>query len=198
MADCCACLIADTSAQLATLEKMATRTGFGQMYGGLEAWRTRNAPEPPVTFFFFHYRVDDGMLKSALTDVRRKAELNFRFSPAIAVVGDCSQEEVLRFIELGFDDIVVLPEAPRILRQRFAAQLNARITYFETQTYFGPDRRRAVRDPSAASRRGNGPTEHVRYLIQRAPGEGIRILRRDVFLSGTRISSAAPSPAAVH
>jgi hypothetical protein len=195
MTDCRACLIAETSAQLSTLEKMVARTGFGQICAGLESWRTEAPDAPPVTYFFFHYRADEDVLESALAEIRARAELNIRFSPAIAVVGDCSEQDVLRMIDLGFDDIVVLPEAPRILRQRFAAQLDAPFTYFETSTYFGPDRRRAARDPTAAIRRQAGPSEHVRYLIRRGPRDGIRVLRREIVVSGTRPLAMGPAHA---
>ena len=196
MADCCACLVADTEAQLTTLQTMAARTGFGLTCVGLDAWRARGAGDPSVTFFFFHYRVHETDLAAALAEIRGQDDLNLRFSPAIAVVGECTEQDVLRFIELGFDDIVVLPEAPRILRRRFASQLNANITYFETPTYFGPDRRRAVHDPTAATRRGHGPSEHTRYQIRRSPRDGIRVLRREIVLSGAPpipVTSLAPA-----
>jgi hypothetical protein len=180
---CCACVVADTDAQRLTLERIARRTGFvriGAVFNRLEAPASRAAPVP---FFFFHYRLSEERLRSAMSELRSFVDENRRFSPAIIVVGECSYPEVVQFVNLGFDDIVVLPEAAAVLQKRFVAQLDAQITYFETGTYLGPDRRRLRREPRPEFDRPSQKSRHVRYLINRSARAGIRLLRREVIFS---------------
>lgn len=185
LSHCLACLVAETPGQRRTLETLATRTGFGGLSIDETGVGYPASNERRLPFFFFHSLVSDGFLRGAMDRIR--ADEHHRFSPAVLVIGECSLNEVVRYINLGFDDIVSLPEAARVLERRFAHQLGTQFPYFETGTYFGPDRRRARRGTDGNEPKRPGQFRYVRYLIQRAPS-GVEILRREVLLSSN------PSP----
>jgi hypothetical protein len=180
LSQCIACLIAETAGQRRTLETLAARTGFGgisldETGPGFPADDDRRLP-----FFFFHSLIQDALLADALGRIR--SDSRYRFSPAVLIIGECSMSDVVRYVNLGFDDIVTLPEAARTLERRFAHQIGTPVSYFETATYFGPDRRRIKREGESAANKPAGEFRHVRYLIQRTP-LGVDILRREVVIS---------------
>jgi DNA-binding response OmpR family regulator len=193
LSNCVACLVAETPGQRKTLETLVTRTGFGGLAIdeagiGYPAETDRRLP-----YFFFHSLVPDGLLREGIAKIR--TDERHRFCPAMLIIGECSMNDVLRYISLGFDDIVTLPEAARVLERRFAHQLGTQFSYFETATYFGPDRRRAKRNGDADEQKRPGEFRYVRYLIQRAP-TGVEILRREVLLSSNSSASPPPRPVA--
>ena len=191
MSQCLACLVGETAGQRKTLETLALRTGFVSISMDESGAGFPDRVDRRTAFFFFHCQVGEELLGGTLHRIRTNDQL--LFDPAILVVGECSEREVVRYINLGFDDIVVLPEAARVLERRFTNQLGAPISYFETATYFGPDRRRSSRLPTAPSHaeRPSNEHRHVRYLIQRLPS-AVEILRREVVISN---ALSAPPPA---
>jgi hypothetical protein len=191
---CLACLVGETTSQRKTLETLAVRTGFGGISMDEQGAAFPDPADRRLAYFFFHCQVANDLLRSTLSRIR--ADDRHRFSPAILIIGECPQSEVVRYINLGFDDIVILPEAARVLERRFTNQLGTPVSYFETSTYFGPDRRRSQRlnTPVAAGPKGTpGEHRHVRYLVQRAAA-GSQILRREVVISS---ASALPASATV-
>jgi len=191
LSPCLACLVAETVAQRKTLETLATRTGFG----GISMDATGPAfPDPAdrrLAYFFFHCMVGNDLLRQTLGRIRKDDRL--RFSPAVLIADECSKSDVCRYINLGFDDIVVLPEAARVLERRLTNQLTTPVSYFETSTYFGPDRRRSQRlnTPSTVGQKAPGEHRHVRYLVQRGAA-GIEILRRELVISSNPAPAARP------
>ena len=191
LSQCVACLVGETAAQRRTLETLAIRTGFGSINLDESGAGFPDKADRRLPFFFFHCQLSNDLLRGSLNHIRTDDRL--RFSPAVLIVGECSESEALRYINLGFDDIVVLPEAAKVLERRFTNQMAIPVPYFETATYFGPDRRRSQRLASASNHpgRGSGEHRHVRYLVQRAPA-GVEILRREVVIS----SAPAVTPSA--
>jgi hypothetical protein len=197
LSQCLACLVGETPAQRKTLETLAARTGFGGISTDEAGAAFPDKADRRLAYFFFHCMVGNDLLRKTLSTIRTEERL--RFSPAVLVVGECTQSEVAHYINLGFDDIVVLPEAARVLERRFNNQLTTPVSYFETSTYFGPDRRRSQRlnPPSTAAKNGApGEYRHVRYLVQRAAA-GIEILRREVVISSNPAVSAHPVSATI-
>lgn len=180
LSQCLACLVASTPGQQKTLETLATRTGFGGVSMDETGAGFPGAADRRMPYFFFHSLIDDTLLRDTLARIRTDDHL--RFCPAILVIGEISMNDAVRYIGLGFDDIVTLPESARVLERRFTHQLSTPIHYFEAGTYFGPDRRRARRDGDAPAQKRPGEFRYVRYLIQRS-ATGVDILRREVLLS---------------
>jgi DNA-binding response OmpR family regulator len=170
------------------------RTGFGAVSIDEGGFAFPDPNERRLPFFFFHRLVSEDLLLNAIARIR--SDERQRFSPAVLIVGECSENDVVRYIGLGFDDIVTLPEAVRVLERRFAHQLGTQFSYFETANYFGPDRRRAKRPGSGNEQKRPGEFRYVRYLIQRA-STGVDILRREVLLSSNPPVPTAPVSATV-
>src|SRR5688572_13534938 len=102
LSHCVACLVAETPGQRKTLETLATRTGFGGLALDETGIGYPMAGERRLPFFFFHSLVSDGLLQEGISRIR--TDERYRFSPALVVIGECSVEDVLRYVHLGFDD----------------------------------------------------------------------------------------------
>lgn len=190
---CLACLVTETGAQHRTLDSLARRTGFADVRGDSSHAGFPEAGDCRLPYFLFHCQIGHKLLHSAIGRIR--ADPGHRFCPAVLVAGECSETEVVRYINLGFDDIVVLPEAARVLERRLGSHFDSPVSYFETASYFGPDRRRSLRLTTPARPHGRpGDHSHIRYLIQRTT-DGVEVLRREVVLTSThapaRVSATA-------
>jgi hypothetical protein len=94
---------------------------------------------------------------------------------------DPSIETIMACINMGFDDIVALPQPAEKLRRRLSRQIGQNVVFFETAGYFGPDRRNRVATlkPGPAVHRTGGPfrrLEIVRNLL-----DGVSVLRDEFF-----------------
>jgi hypothetical protein len=79
---------------------------------------------------------------------------------------------------MGFDDIIALPYSAGDLSERILRQVGRTHTYYETATYFGPDRRnRTGHERSTDSDHGGG--QFRRIEIVRNPESGVAVLRDD-------------------
>jgi hypothetical protein len=131
-----------------------------------------------VAFVLVHHGVGEALL-DAVTRSIRGGDRQVRFSPIVVIADDCPFETVLRYVHIGVDDVVSLPEKKEVLIQRLGTQLWAEHIYVETADYFGPDRRRLEID--SANDRRMGPSGHARFTIQRLPDIGTRIVRHQIF-----------------
>lgn len=154
-----------------TMQLLAERVGFRLV---LPAGHTEAASDP-VCFFLIDFRADDEEKRQLLLRLRSSPAPALRFAPVIVVVGSCPAEEVMRYIHVGFDDVIALPASAANLSARFEAQLNCERTYYETATYFGPDRRRAPRDELPNANRPAGRV--IEHHFIRDPLSGIRLVR---------------------
>lgn len=189
LSGCLASLVAQTPSQLRALETLTLRTGFSDVCSEKDGLAFPARGDPRLAYFLFHYEISPELLRHAIGAIR--ADGRFRFNPAVVVVGECSETEALRYINLGFDDILLLPQSARVIERRLSRQLGTPVSYFETDTYFGPDRRRAnVLSAAQRDLRTPGRHRHVRYLIQRS-GHGVDVLRREVVVSTTPTNEPA-------
>jgi hypothetical protein len=180
LAECRAHLVARTPAQLRALESLARKTGFrSAVHGSMPSLHG----ERSVTFYFFHFQIGEPALGEMMTAIRTSAEATIRFAPVIILIGDSYMSDVVRYVGQGFDDIVTLPEKAATLERRFAAQINTTITYYETGSYFGPDRRRLRRPEQLEP--GQGTYRHRRYVIRRVPSSGVHLLSRELVTTGS-------------
>ena len=143
-----------------------------------------------VLFVLVHYEMGDEAKQKLVTTLRRSEAIDIGFAPIILFVPDIAYEEVLRYIEMGFDDVVSLPEKSDILHSRLENQLNAEHVYVETASYIGPDRRR-MELPGTTHPERRGESEYTRLLIRRVPGHGIQIVSRQHFIRGRGLESVA-------
>lgn len=192
LVQCVACLVAETPTQHHTLRTIAERTAFSACWPASERLFPAD-DDRRMPFFLFHCGVNGMLLRDTLARIRTSEQ--YRFSPAILVAGDCSAEDISRYIALGFDDIVNLPGAAGAIEKRLARQLGTPLHYFETATYFGPDRRRTQRTgPTSKTRPGE--FRFIRYVIERS-ATSVDIKRREVLLASNPPLPSRIAPMAV-
>lgn len=132
----------------------------------------------PVCFFLFAAVNDVGRLRGVAEAVRYSSSRKIRFSPMVYFAESPSGEAIQSCLNMGFDDIITMPFTPRRVAERLARQVERNLAYFETATYFGPDRR---------ERTGSGQVEndirkggaYRRLEIIRSTKRGTSVLRDD-------------------
>ena len=102
----------------------------------------RHASDMSIVFFLFAEVPDLEQLRPATQAIRAAGSRNLRFAPLVYFCTTPSIETVRKLIGMGFDDVIAGPFSPSVVRPRLARQLDVPLAYFETATYFGPDRRR--------------------------------------------------------
>jgi hypothetical protein len=184
---CAAYLIAQSERHAAALERMARLLGFAHIEPLLSRGDFEPSADRPTLKFFLMYRAMDARLMIKVRSViRASRDDNVRYSPIILFTDDCSFETYLSFIELGFDDVLTLPDKKEMLIKRLEAQINTDHTYYETANYLGPDRRRMESSGHVDPRRGGEPASYSKYIVHRTPATGSKAVRSEVF---TNLSS---------
>jgi hypothetical protein len=159
----------------AGLLALARSLGFARVepYSGIEIMLAR-AESTPLVFVLCAAVPDVGKLKPIAKLLRSSADFRLRFAPLIYFPPDPSIEVIKACIGMGFDDIIAMPYAGNDLGQRIGRQLDGTHVYYETPTYFGPDRRNRVGD-ARSSDSDHGGGEHRRMEIRRSDA-GIDVL----------------------
>lgn len=145
----------------------------------------------PCLFFLIHHRLEDQVLRTLLTAVRCSEKDQVRFAPLVLLLDDGPFELVLRYVRLGFDDVIALPERRDLVVSRLCGQLGQEVTYYKTSGYLGPDRRRMERPSDIPDERRTGRDAYTRYTIIRSPEKGVRVLRQEDFGSRSDTPSLA-------
>jgi hypothetical protein len=174
---CKAVVIGKTEAQLGFLKSFANKCGFALV----EEPATGDIPSPEtmISYVLVHHKVGDEVL-GAITRAIRGGGKDVCFSPIVVIADDCTFEKIAHFVQLGVDDVITLPEKRDVLVQRLCAQLWSEHLYVETENYFGPDRRR-LETGSHVDPRRVGMTSYARFIIQRIPERGTKIVRHQIF-----------------
>ena len=163
----------------AALQDLARAIGFTSVerYAGLDH-AEKQLRQTPLAFFLCAEVADVTVLKTMADAIRFAASPDLKFSPLIYFSRALSLETIRACIKMGFDDVIALPYAAGDLGERVFRQVGRPQTYYETATYFGPDRRNRTGNPrSPASDHGGG--EFWRIEIVRNVATGINVLRDD-------------------
>lgn len=174
-------IIGPTTGAGAALADIARTLKFAAVlpYRGIEAVESQ-ARQTPICYFLFAPVNQIASLAEIADAIRFCPSRNVRFSPMIYFSDKTSVEAISACINLGFDDIITMPFTQQRVRERIARQVGPSLTYFETSSYFGPDRRDRVPTP-------NRPTEnrmggHFRRLeIVRSFEAGVSVLSDDSY-----------------
>lgn len=134
----------------------------------------------PICYFLFAAVAEPTSLRPLVEAVRFCPKGRVRFSPMIYCAQEPSIDVIRSCVGLGFDDIIALPLPLRQLRQRVARQVGPPLTYYETASYFGPDRRAArATPPGPDDKRVGGPYRRIEMV--RSFHAGIAVLNDAVF-----------------
>jgi hypothetical protein len=174
---CTAFTIGQDATQNRVVAKVAERAGFGTVLSVLDARPNRPVRVP---FFLMHVDVPMPAKQAMLSNIRGSQDSEVRFAPVIVVAEDCPFETVLEHVEVGCDDVLVLPEKREIVVQRFMAQISGDHLYIQTPDYLGPDRRRMEMPGTYnVQRRGGGHQGHARLMVRRDVDTGTSVVRHD-------------------
>jgi CheY-like chemotaxis protein len=131
----------------------------------------------PICFFLFAATEDVGSLRGVADAIRFNATRRLRFSPLIYFSESPSADGISACLNMGFDDIITMPFTPARVKGRIERQVGQSMLYYETATYFGPDRRHSAAAERALENRGGG--RFRRLEIVRNLRSGINVLRED-------------------
>ena len=163
----------------AALSALAQAQGFAPVdrYSGL-AKAERQAQVTPLLFFLCAEVEDLETLKPMANAIRFSQSRKLRFSPLIYFARELSVDCIKSCIQMGFDDVISLPCASGDIAERLQRQIGRPQTYYETSTYFGPDRRNRVGERrSAGSDHGGGQFRRIEII--RNALNGVDVLRDD-------------------
>ncbi|WP_338719717.1 hypothetical protein [Devosia sp. XK-2] len=177
LSECGAVACCPPGAPLRSLERFARATGFGLFahYRDVTELRKRVVSN---LFFLVHFATEDAEKTDILHRLRHYPSPRVKLAPIILITQDCDADTFLRYIEMGFDDILCLPENSELLTDRLVSQLKHDIVYIETADYFGPDRRRMEVIGGGHTARVSNAHLHSKLVIHRSVTDGPAIVRR--------------------
>jgi len=176
----CAFVVGPPDGPGAALRDMARRLGFETVlpFGGV-AQADAQAAQTPLMFFLFAAVDDPRTLRAAAEAVRFCPGRRVRFSPLIYFSESPSMAAIRQCAAMGFDDVITLPFTPSRVADRLQRQIDRTQVYFETASYFGPDRRASAGGQEYGhSGRGSGGRHRRLEIIRSIPG-GVSVLRDD-------------------
>lgn len=141
----------------AALADMAKSLRFQSVlpYAGV-ARAEQQAMRTPVMFFLFAAIDQIEALRGTADAIRFSPSRKIRFSPMIYFSESPAVETIRACINMGFDDIITLPFSQGRLADRLGRQVGTNLTYYETATYFGPDRRERLSGNAAGHEQRTG------------------------------------------
>ncbi len=190
LSNCRAYVVAQTAPQNRSLLHLAERVGFGfigTVFG--EHAVSVSAVEPGLAFFLIHHLVPDSAMTAMMSRIRGNENGLLRYAPILLVVRDCPPETVIKYVRMGYNDVLTLPQKREEIIARLLAQLTGEHLYIETESYFGPDRRRLDLDGNASDARFRPGSPHMRIFITRSVRNGVQVVRRQI------VGRAAPARA---
>lgn len=179
LTNCAAMVVAHDRAGSATLISMGHKVGFGAVGDSSNFVNDWNVHK--LLFVLVHYDLGNDAKQQLLDSIRHAGSTDVSFAPVILFLPDGPFDEILQYIEMGFDDVICLPEKSHVLATRLGKQVGQEHTYIETRTYLGPDRRRmelSGHNPAAHTRTGD--RDHTNLTVLRSPDQGVQILRRQL------------------
>lgn len=136
----------------------------------------------PLCFFLFAATENLETMRGVANAVRFSTVRRLRFSPLIYFAESPSAETIAACLNMGFDDIITMPFTRKRVLERVVRQVGQNLVYYETSSYFGPDRRGRGGAPlDGADNRKGAPfrrLEIVRNLVS-----GVNVVRDDHFAS---------------
>jgi DNA-binding response OmpR family regulator len=175
----CAFVVGPEDGSGAVLKQLARQIGFDAVYVFKDiADAERQSVSTPLIFFLFAAVDNLRRLKPVTEAVRASPSQRVRFSPMIYFSETPSLDAIKSCINMGFDDVITLPFSISRVEERLDRQVDRTLVYYETPSYFGPDRRNRLENEEGHSARGTGG-QFRRIEIVRSPTAGISVMRDD-------------------
>lgn len=157
----------------AALAALARDLGFARIepYASL-ALAEQQAAVTPLLFFFCAAVGNVRSLRPIAEAIRAAPSVRLRFAPLIYFARRPSVETIKACIGMGFDDVIALPYGERSLGERVLRHVGRPQVYYDTGSYFGPDR------PHHGVAHGGAPYRRIEIL--RTPERGTQVLSDDL------------------
>lgn len=163
----------------ATLRDLARQVGFETVLGIRSvAAAERQSQSTPLVFFLFAPVVEASDMQPMAAAVRGSPVDAIRYAPMVYFADSPSRELIQQCIAMGFDDIIALPSSLARVGDRLGRQVGRPLYYYETASYFGPDRRGRMENEELHEDRGTGGA-HRRIEIIRHPATGVEVTSDD-------------------
>ncbi len=133
----------------------------------------------PVCFFLFALTRQSHNASGIARAIRTSRNRQIKFAPMVGFTESAEPRLIQATLRLGFDDILVPPFSAKVALPRLNNHINRRIHFYETENYFGPDRRVGLgihKEPGNHPDRGKGG-DHRKILINRSLETGVSILK---------------------
>jgi hypothetical protein len=176
----CAYIVGPENGPATALRDLARRIGFDSVHPYKSvAVAEQQTLVTPLIYFLFAAVTEPRKLKPVADAVRLAPSKRVRFSPMIYFSESPSLETIRACIGMGFDDVITLPFTLARIEERLERQVERTLVYYETDTYFGPDRRNRMEDEEVHSGRGSGG-QYRRLEIMRSTNAGVNVLKDDL------------------
>lgn len=176
LAQTSAYILGADNAAVMRLDGLVRSAGFAQTRRFVSASDVVQRRHAHIAFIFLDEALDPATLAAVRADIRGCADAGLRFMPIIQFSRDVSAKARRAKAALGFDDVIDPEGTGEEIARRLEMQLDRNRDYFETATYFGPDRRLG-----RAADAGPGLVVHPcrHYVIRRIPASGIKVVRQE-------------------
>ncbi|TDQ67437.1 hypothetical protein ATL17_1450 [Maritalea mobilis] len=173
----CAFIICADGAWAKSFHTVLAELGFGQIEHIHDTKSINVVPfARPLQFCFLTHTSPRHEIQTAIRTVRQHKHERHRFSPMILLARDLSRQQIHDYVAMGLDDILQFPCSLKFMDARLKRQISKPLKYYETEDYFGPDRRRSQDELPQQGEQRKGQSDYRRYLIQRDPFKGSHIL----------------------
>lgn len=166
----------------AALMELARRLEFVEVlpYAGI-AQAELQASVTPLCFFLFAPVSDPASLQGIADAIRFSPGRRIRFCPLIYFSESPQRVTISRCINMGFDDVITRPFTGARVASRIERQIGRSLLYYETASYFGPDRRDRVTAPTRVAETRLGG-QFRRLEIVRDTIHGVNVLRDEPYV----------------
>jgi hypothetical protein len=176
LAHCVAIVLAKDERDGVALMRLAEKLRFGAIVAHSPALG-HDRFDHRLVFYLVHFDFEVEAMKKMLVDLRHAGSVTLSFAPVVLFLREGSPEDIQHHIEMGFDEVISVPEDGRTIATKLAAQIGQEHLYIETRNYLGPDRHR--RDKPGVRPHRKPVEEHARLTIMRTPEAGVHIVRRE-------------------
>ncbi len=176
----CAFVLGDGDGEQAGLARYAKTLGFWHVesFAGPEQAEAQ-LRLTPICFFLFAPVADLHSMRPKASLIRAAKSRRLQFSPLVYFSDDNSTATQRLCRNMGFDEVIAPPFSPGRVHHRLKGLVDRPVSFFETESYFGPDRRGGDdTSPGSIDRRGLAGLSRFRSLeIVRDLSHGVLVLR---------------------
>ena len=167
----------------ATLTALARRLGLAPVDRFIDVQAVEHRlMTVPLAYVFIAAVPDPRRLKPLVSAIRSATSLRMRFAPLIYFADTASADMIRACVGLGFDDIVTHPFTVSKVAERLERLVDRPVVFYETPTYFGPDRRGRLEANESHELRGSGG-QYRRLEIVRTERGGVDVVRDEVHVA---------------